>query len=172
MINSGDTAFVLICAALVCVMTPGLAFFYGGLVRRKNVLTIMMQSFISMKACGVSPSDAGMSCRIRTYAVSPTFKMKHFTISVVMKDLLTLPTPRSSWAQAFAAPAGMEMTDPCKRLLVLSLILTIPSFCEISAVYYGFLINKIPKECQLNKGCFFCGTNHSTKNASSRSSAH
>lgn len=48
MINSGDTAFVLICAALVCVMTPGLAFFYGGLVRKKNVLTIMMQSFISM----------------------------------------------------------------------------------------------------------------------------
>lgn len=48
MINSGDTAFVLICAALVCLMTPGLAFFYGGLVSRKNVLTIMMQSFISM----------------------------------------------------------------------------------------------------------------------------
>jgi ammonium transporter, Amt family len=48
MINSGDTAFVLISAALVCLMTPGLAFFYGGLVRKKNVLTIMMQSFISM----------------------------------------------------------------------------------------------------------------------------
>ncbi len=48
MINSGDTAFVLISAALVCLMTPGLAFFYGGLVSRKNVLTIMMQSFISM----------------------------------------------------------------------------------------------------------------------------
>ena len=47
-INAGDTAFVLIGAALVCLMTPGLAFFYGGLVRRKNVLTIMMQSFISM----------------------------------------------------------------------------------------------------------------------------
>jgi len=47
-INAGDTAFVLICAALVMVMTPGLAFFYGGLVRRKNVLAIMMQSFISM----------------------------------------------------------------------------------------------------------------------------
>ena len=47
-INSGDTAFVLISAALVCLMTPGLAFFYGGLVRKKNVLTIMMQSFISM----------------------------------------------------------------------------------------------------------------------------
>jgi Amt family ammonium transporter len=47
-INAGDTAFVLLGAALVCLMTPGLAFFYGGLVRRKNVLTIMMQSFISM----------------------------------------------------------------------------------------------------------------------------
>jgi len=48
MINSGDTAFIIICAALVCLMTPGLAFFYGGLVSRKNVLTIMMQSYISM----------------------------------------------------------------------------------------------------------------------------
>jgi len=47
-INAGDTAFVLICAALVALMTPGLAFFYGGLVRRKNFLAIMMQSFISM----------------------------------------------------------------------------------------------------------------------------
>jgi ammonium transporter, Amt family len=47
-IDTGDTAFVLISGALVGLMTPGLAFFYGGLVRRKNVLTIMMQSFISM----------------------------------------------------------------------------------------------------------------------------
>ena len=47
-IIAGDTAFIIICAALVCLMTPGLAFFYGGLVRKKNVLTIMMQSFISM----------------------------------------------------------------------------------------------------------------------------
>jgi Amt family ammonium transporter len=47
-INAGDTAFVLLSAALVMVMTPGLAFFYGGLVRRKNFLTIMLQSFISM----------------------------------------------------------------------------------------------------------------------------
>lgn len=47
-INTGDTAFVLISAALVMVMTPGLAFFYGGLVRRKNFLAIVMQSFISM----------------------------------------------------------------------------------------------------------------------------
>jgi ammonium transporter, Amt family len=47
-IDTGDTAFVLVSGALVGLMTPGLAFFYGGLVRRKNVLAIMMQSFISM----------------------------------------------------------------------------------------------------------------------------
>ena len=47
-IDPAATALVLISAALVFVMTPGLAFFYGGLVRRKNVLSIMMQSFISM----------------------------------------------------------------------------------------------------------------------------
>jgi Amt family ammonium transporter len=46
--DTGATALVLISAALVMLMTPGLAFFYGGLVRRKNVLTIMMQSFVSM----------------------------------------------------------------------------------------------------------------------------
>ena len=40
--SSGDTAFVMICAAFVFIMTPGLAFFYGGLVRRKNVVNTMM----------------------------------------------------------------------------------------------------------------------------------
>jgi Amt family ammonium transporter len=47
--NSGDTAWILMSAALVLLMTiPGLAFFYGGLVRRKNVLSILMQCFIIM----------------------------------------------------------------------------------------------------------------------------
>jgi Amt family ammonium transporter len=45
-INTGDTAWVLLGAALVMLMTPGLAFFYGGLVRRKNMLSIVMQCFI------------------------------------------------------------------------------------------------------------------------------
>lgn len=45
--NSGDTAWVLMASALVLLLTiPGLAFFYGGLVRRKNVLSILMQCFI------------------------------------------------------------------------------------------------------------------------------
>ena len=46
MISAGDTAFILICAALVMFMTPGLALFYAGMVRTKNVLATMMQSFI------------------------------------------------------------------------------------------------------------------------------
>lgn len=46
--NSGDTAWVLISSALVLLMTPGLAFFYGGMVRKKNVLSVLMQCFIIM----------------------------------------------------------------------------------------------------------------------------
>ena len=45
-ISGGDTAWILISAALVFLMTPGLAFFYGGLVRRKNMLSILMQCFV------------------------------------------------------------------------------------------------------------------------------
>ncbi|HAM53770.1 MAG TPA: ammonia channel protein [Nitrospiraceae bacterium] len=47
-IDTGDTAFVLISAALVMLMTPGLALFYGGMVRRKNVLGTIMQSFFTI----------------------------------------------------------------------------------------------------------------------------
>jgi Amt family ammonium transporter len=47
-INAGDTAWVLMSAALVMLMTPGLAFFYGGMVRSKSVLNMMMMSIITM----------------------------------------------------------------------------------------------------------------------------
>ena len=52
-INSGDTAWILTSAALVLLMTPGLALFYGGMVRAKGVLNMMMMSFISMGVIGV-----------------------------------------------------------------------------------------------------------------------
>ncbi len=51
--NTGDTAWVLISAALVLLMTPGLAFFYGGMVRVKSVLNMMMMSFGAMASIGV-----------------------------------------------------------------------------------------------------------------------
>ncbi|TLN27286.1 ammonium transporter, partial [bacterium] len=47
-INVGDTAWMLMSAALVLLMTPGLALFYAGMVRSKNVLSTTMQSFFSM----------------------------------------------------------------------------------------------------------------------------
>jgi len=47
-VNAGDTAWVLISAALVMLMTPGLAFFYGGMVRRKNILGVLMQCFAAL----------------------------------------------------------------------------------------------------------------------------
>ena len=53
MVNSGDTAFILIAAALVLLMIPGLALFYGGLARQKNVGSTIMYSFATMGIVGV-----------------------------------------------------------------------------------------------------------------------
>ncbi len=51
--NAGDTAWMLIATALVLFMTPGLAFFYGGMVRAKNVLGMLMQSYFAMGVLAV-----------------------------------------------------------------------------------------------------------------------
>ena len=53
-INTGDTAWMLMSSALVLLMTPGLAFFYGGLVRSRNVLNTMMMSLVLMAVVGVT----------------------------------------------------------------------------------------------------------------------
>jgi len=53
MINAGDTAWVLMSSALVLMMTPALAFFYGGMVRKKNVLSILMQCMVIVGLIGV-----------------------------------------------------------------------------------------------------------------------
>ena len=60
--SAGDNAWMLVSAALVLMMTgPGLALFYGGLVRRKNVLGTMMQSFILMAVVTVIWAVVGYS---------------------------------------------------------------------------------------------------------------
>ncbi len=51
--NPADTAFVLVSAALVMLMTPGLALFYGGMVRSKNILATLMENFILLGVVGV-----------------------------------------------------------------------------------------------------------------------
>src|SRR5678815_1464328 len=59
--NQADTAWMLISTALVLLMTPALAFFYGGLVRAKNALNTMMMSFISLGFVGVLWAVIGYS---------------------------------------------------------------------------------------------------------------
>src|SRR5882757_10488336 len=53
-LNAGDTAWVLAGAALVMLMTPGLAFFYGGMVRAKSVLNMLMMNFICIAVVTVA----------------------------------------------------------------------------------------------------------------------
>jgi len=52
-LSSGDTAWLLVSSALVMLMTPGVALFYGGLVRRKSVLSTMMMSFAALAIVGL-----------------------------------------------------------------------------------------------------------------------
>jgi len=60
-VNNGDTAWLLVSAALVMVMTPALAMFYGGMVRRKNILGTIMQSFIVIALISVEWMLVGYS---------------------------------------------------------------------------------------------------------------
>src|SRR5438128_345359 len=52
-LNGADTAWMLVCTGLVMVMVPGLALFYGGMARRKNILGTMMQSMAALGLVGV-----------------------------------------------------------------------------------------------------------------------
>ena len=64
MVNTGDTAWILTSAALVLLMTPGLALFYGGMVRAKSVLNMMMMSsarWRSSASCGFSTATRSRS---------------------------------------------------------------------------------------------------------------
>ena len=72
-INSGDTAFMLVAAALVLLMTPGLAFFYGGLVRTRNVLNTMMMSLLLMAVVGVTWVLWGYSLAFDVSVKAPEF---------------------------------------------------------------------------------------------------
>jgi ammonium transporter, Amt family len=60
-LNAADTAWMLVSTALVLLMTPALAFFYGGLVRNKNSLNTMMMSFVALGVVGVTWAIAAYS---------------------------------------------------------------------------------------------------------------
>ena len=60
-LNTGDTAWMLVSSALVLLMLPGLALFYGGMVRQKNVLSTIMHSLVAMGIVGVQWTVIGYS---------------------------------------------------------------------------------------------------------------
>ena len=59
--NSGDTAWTLVCVALVLLMTPGLAFFYGGLVRERNAVNTIKMCFVALGAIALEWALVGYS---------------------------------------------------------------------------------------------------------------
>jgi len=92
-VNSGDTAWVLIATALVMLMTPGLGFFYGGLVSRKNVLSTLMHSFFTLAIVSIVWVLWGY-----TLAFGPTMNgiiggLDHFGLNGITPDSVTGSIP-------------------------------------------------------------------------------
>src|SRR5438552_17105365 len=97
MFDTGNTGFMLLATSLVMLMTPGLAFFYGGLVGRKNVLSIMMQSFVSMGfttvlwfVCGYSMCFSG---DLKTHTDLLGGIIGNFDMSFLHGVSVTTPSP-------------------------------------------------------------------------------
>lgn len=93
--NAADTAFVMACSALVLVMTPGLAIFYGGLTRSKNVLSTMMHSFFLMGLASVIWLVYGYSLSFGTDVGGFIGGLNHFMgqgIGANVVEGLTIPS--------------------------------------------------------------------------------
>jgi ammonium transporter, Amt family len=92
--NAADTAFVMACSALVLVMTPGLAMFYGGLTRAKNVLSTMMHSFFLMGLASIIWLVYGYSLSFGADIGGFVGGLNHFLANGVgaeVKEGLTIP---------------------------------------------------------------------------------
>ncbi len=109
MLNSGDTAWVLASAALVMLMTPGLAFFYGGMVRGKNVLNMLMMNFICLAVVTVLWTIYGYSWSFGDDAFgglvgNGQFAVLNHTIGGFVGVAVTGPPP-VAWPGTDALPA-------------------------------------------------------------------
>ena len=92
--NQADTAWMLVSTALVLLMTPALAFFYGGLVRSKNALNTMMMSFVSLGFVGVAWALLGYSLAFTSGNALIGDLSNAFLNGVCL--LYTSPSPRDS----------------------------------------------------------------------------
>lgn len=104
--NTGDTAFILVSAALVFFMTPGLAFFYGGLERRKNVLNTMMSSFFIMGLASVLWVLIGYSLSFSGDNMGIIGNLKLFCLNGMAEDAVS---PYASTIPQFAFVAFQMM---------------------------------------------------------------
>ena len=84
--SSGDIAFMLIASALVLFMTPGLAFFYGGLERRKNVLNTMMSSIFIMGLASILWVLIGYSLSFGDNVAGITVQIQKFRIQMAQRQ--------------------------------------------------------------------------------------
>jgi ammonium transporter, Amt family len=92
--SAADTAFVMVCSALVLVMTPGLAIFYGGLARAKNVLSTMMHSFFLMGLASILWLVFGYSLAFGPDLGGVIGSLAHFMgagVGADVKEGLTIP---------------------------------------------------------------------------------
>ncbi|WP_432734653.1 ammonium transporter [Maridesulfovibrio sp. FT414] len=89
--NAADTSFILICAALVMFMTPGLALFYAGMVRSKNVLATIMQSFIMLGLVSIVWAVIGYTLAFGTDIGGIIGGLDFFALNGVGMDTLNSP---------------------------------------------------------------------------------
>ena len=110
--NTGDTAWMLASSALVLLMTPGLAFFYGGMVRSKNVLGMLMQNFMMvgiilavfllllglplMTGVGVPAAHASKHNAAPIFTAKPSLFRTNTRITSVLQKLPCVPANLSA----------------------------------------------------------------------------
>jgi len=107
-IDTGNTAWILISTALVLFMTPGLAFFYGGMVRAKNVLGMLMQNFFAMGILAIIWSFIGFSLAFGNFGDGGWIGNFDF---LAMQDVgqTGVVLGKDTW---FSAGAGLTLTIP------------------------------------------------------------
>ena len=123
-VSSGDTAWLLVSSALVMLMTPGLALFYGGMVRRKNVLSTIMMSFIALGLIGLlwvlygyslsfSPGGGGFIGGLLTAGGLVIYALAHGPKAV--RHLIRIDPRSIIGAGLFAALAATLAGPLCRR---------------------------------------------------------
>ena len=104
--NQADTAWMLMSTALVLLMTPALAFFYGGLVRSKNALNTMMMSFISLGFVGVLWALVGYSLALLRAATGSATCRSPFLNGVGLGGQGHDSRTSSSWPSRARSPSS------------------------------------------------------------------